>query len=407
MSPLDLWESAGIALAIGLLIGAERERALGSAGSAGIRTFALVAVLGNVVSLVPVPVAAVLAASVAILVGIEYSTTRRQDAGLTTEVALLTTLALGYLTRDEPALAVGAAVATVVLLVSKEALHHFVRDTVTDLEQTDALKFFVIAFVVLPLLPTGHFGPYDVWVPQRIWLLVVLITGIGWVGYAASRVLGARRGMLVAGLAGGFVSGTATIGAMAARSRHGLDRSAALAGALMASVATLIQIAVLVSVADPRVAGRLAAALLLGGLVLLAEALLLGRRQTTDPSHEPAIGRPFALVPALVLAAVVSGVLLLATWMNHRYGSSGAMLAAATGSLADTHASAVAVSSLAHDGQISVETATLAVALGLATNTGSKVVAALAGGGRSFALTVLLLHLPAAAVMAPAVLLSR
>jgi len=258
---------------------------------------------------------------------------------------------------------------------------------------------------VLPLLPTGHVGPYDVWVPQRIWLLVVLITGIGWVGYAATRALGTQRGLLVAGLAGGFVSGTATIGAMGAKSRHdGVPRSAALAGGLMASVATLVQIGVLTTIADPEVAARLYAGVALGSLVLAAEAWWLGSRAASTTNH-PSIGRPFALLPALVLTAVISAVLLLATWMNHRYGASGATVAAATGSLADTHASAVAVATLAQAGKVPVPVAVQAIAVGLLTNTFSKILAALAGGGRSFAMLTLLWHLPAALVIGTTVVL--
>ena len=155
---------------------------------------------------------------------------------MTSEAAAIATLGLGALTATEPALAVGLAVAITVLLVSRQSLHRFVRETVTDRERVDALKFFVAAFVVLPLLPTGHVGPYGVWVPQRIWLLVVLIIGIGWVGYVATRMLGTRRGLMVAGMAGGFVSGTATTGVMAAKFRRSeAPLRGALAGAVLAS----------------------------------------------------------------------------------------------------------------------------------------------------------------------------
>jgi len=404
---VEVWRAAGESLAIGLLVGAERERSKAETGSAGIRTFGLVGLLGYVASLLDPVLGGLLLAAVAALSAISYAASRRVDPGITSEVALLATFALGALTGSQPAFAAGTAVAMVVVLVSKDALHHFIRDTVTDLERTDALKFFVAALIVLPLLPSGSVGPYGVLVPQRIWLLVVLITGIGWVGYAATRALGASRGLLVAGLAGGFVSGTATIGTMGLRvRREEAPRDAALGGALMASVATLAEIALLTTIADTDVAVRLYPALAAGIALLVGEALLLGRRTaTTGPG--PAIGRPFALLPAIVIAGVISGVLLLATWLEHRYGASGATLAAAIGSLADAHASAVAVSTLAHDGELAVTTAVAAVGIGLATNMLSKVTAALAGGGVRFAVATLLWHLPAmVAVAAGIVLLS-
>lgn len=402
---VEVWRAAGESLAIGLLVGAERERSKAETGSAGVRTFAIVGLLGYVASLLGPVLGGVLLVGVAALTAISYAASRRADPGITSEVALLATFALGALAGSQPAFAAGAAVSMVVVLVSKDALHHFIRDTVTDLERTDALKFFVAAFIVLPLLPSGSVGPYGVLVPQRIWLLVVLITGIGWVGYAATRALGASRGLLVAGLAGGFVSGTATIGTMGLRvRREEAPRTAALGGALMASVATLVQIGLLTTIADADVALRLYPALAAGVAVLVVEALLLGRRTPATVSGA-AIGRPFALLPALVIAGVISGVLLLATWLDHRYGASGATLAAAIGSLADTHASAVAVSTLAHQGELAVTTAVAAVGIGLATNTLSKMTAALAGGGARFAGLTLLWHLPAVAVVAAGIVL--
>ena len=400
---MDAWQSLAIAAAIGLLIGAERERSKGAQSIAGIRTFALAAVLGSISATVPWAAGAVLVVGVVALVIVGYLRTDPDDTGITTEVALLLTVALGIHTHRQPALAVAAAVVTVILLISKQNLHQFVRRTITDLEIADALKFFVAAFIVLPLLPTGHVGPYGVWVPQRIWLLVVLITGVGWLGYAATRMLGANRGLLVAGLAGGFVSATATIAALGARSRNtGVPMKAAIAGGLMASVATMIEIAVLTTIAHPPVGVLLYAPTAAAAVVLALCAWFLSRRAEAV-KDDASLGRPFALVPALIIAAVISGVLLLAKWLNDVYGASGATLATAVGSLADSHAAAVAVTSLAGSGDVSVRLAVVATSLGILVNMGSKTVAALTGGGR-FSLGILLWHLPAIGVYAIALL---
>jgi len=397
------WQSLAIAAAIGLLIGAERERSKGAHSIAGIRTFALAAVLGSISANIPWVAGSVLMLGVVALVLVGYLRADTDDSGITTEVALLLAVALGILTHRQPALAVAAAVATVILLISKQNLHQFVRRTVTDLEVADALKFFVAAFIVLPLLPTGHVGPYGVWVPQRIWLLVVIITGVGWLGYAATRLLGANRGLLVAGLAGGFVSATATIAALGARSREpGVPNNAAIAGGLMASVATVIEIAVLTTIAHPPVGVLLYAPTAAAGVVLALSAWFLNRRAEVA-KDEASLGRPFALVPALIIAAVIAGVLLLARWLNDLYGASGATLATAVGSLADTHAAAIAVTSLARSGDVTVPLAVVAVSLGMLVNTGSKTVAALTGG-RRFSLAILLWHLPAIGAFAAALL---
>jgi uncharacterized membrane protein (DUF4010 family) len=412
MAELELWQSIGVALAIGLLVGSERERSKPTGGSPGMRTFALVALAGALTAVLEPVVAAGVTAGVLLLLVAGYVTSRGDDPGVTSEMAAVVTFGLGALTTTSPALAAGAAVAVTVLLVSREALHRFVQETVTEREQVDALKFFVAAFVLLPVLPNGSYGPYDAWVPQRIWLLVVVITGIGWFGYVAVRVLGQSRGLLVAGLAGGFVSGTATTGVMAARDRRGeATHSDALAGALLASLATLVQLVVVTAIAEPRVAARLLTAMALGSAVILAEAWWLvhrGRRaeRPTDPSSDDGpSGRPFALAPALILAAIISAVLPLAIWLDQRYGATGSVVATAAGALGDVHGASVAAATLAHAGRVSVDTAVLAVFAGLATNTLGKLTVALAAGGGRFALGLFGWFAPVAVTVALAALL--
>ena len=147
---------------------------------------------------------------------------------------------LGALSWSSPSLAVGATVGVAVLLWAKHPIHRFARELVSEEDVRDALTFFVAAFVVLPLLPDSDLGPYGVLNPRRIWLIVVLLTATGWAGYVASRVLGARRGLAITGLAGGFVSASATTGAMARRARDPAVRREALAAAILASVSTLV-----------------------------------------------------------------------------------------------------------------------------------------------------------------------
>lgn len=407
MDGLDAWSAVAVALAIGLLVGAERESSKHEVGSPGVRTFALAAVIGVVATMVPTVVAAVLLGGLGVMAAMSYWASRSVDPGLTSEAALLVTVALGALTATEPALAVGIAVVVTVLLLSKQVLHDFLRETVTDLERTDALKFFVAAFIVLPLLPDDPIGPYDVLVPRRIWLLVVLVTGIGWLGYAATRALGDRRGLLVAGLAGGFVSGTVTSGTMGAKYRSGgVPFRSALSGALAASVSTLLQLTAVTVVVEPSVTVRLLPAVAAGCVVLGVEAWLLYRGRSADGDHSAtAAGRPFALLPALVLAAVISAVLVLSAWLTDLYGAAAVTLVSATSSLADFHASASAVSILVRSGDIAMATAVLAIGFGLVTNTVGKVVVASVGGGPRFGLTLAGLFVPVAAAIAVPLLL--
>ncbi len=320
------WQSAAIALAIGLLIGSERERNGGPA-LAGVRTFALAGLSGALAALVsPLVVAALVGAAAVIMAaghlrpagggGVEQvaDERRRGRLGAATEVALVLTVILGGLAVTLPALAAGAGVATAVVLQAKDRLHHFVRDKITELELADALKFFVAAFIVLPLMPHANLGPYGVIDPRRMWTFVVAVTALGWLGYVAVRLAGPRRGLPAAGLAGGFVSGAATTGAMARTSRDPELFRPAMAAALLASVATLVQLVLVTAVADSRVAGLLIPAAALGSAVLVGEAgwLVLRRGRTAEaalsvpvpvPASEPAAERE----PAAELAVARGG----------------------------------------------------------------------------------------------------
>ncbi len=381
-----------VALAIGLLLGFERERTPNRRRAAGSRTFALISLAGVVTSSLSIGLVVAGLVAVSALMALAYFRTADEDPGTTTEVAAVVAFLLGVLAWKDPVLAVALAVVVAALLVSKDRLHHFAREVVTEVELEDALKFLVVAFVVLPLLPNRALGPYGVLNPARIWLLVVLITGIGWVGYIGVRSVGPRRGLLVTGLAGGFVSATATTASMGQISRTTGKVRAPLSGALLASMATFVQLLIVIGFVDRRVLERLLPAVLAGAGVLAVVAVIAyrGAEQPTGPlaSDRPP-PRPFALAPALVLAAVLTVALLVGRWGAAVLGPQGAVLAAAAAGLADAHAGSVAAASLAAKGDIAVTTAVVAVAAALGSNLIVKVVLAFTAGGRRFGLTFL------------------
>jgi uncharacterized membrane protein (DUF4010 family) len=389
-----------IAAAIGLLIGLEREwrQRARPHKLAGSRTLALLSLLGAIaVAIDPLVVAAGVVA-VGLLLAVGYVRSKEPDVGLTTEVASLVAFVLGALAYDHPRTAVTVAVVVTVLLASRERLHRFAHEQITQVEIDDALKFFVAAFVILPLLPKGPHGPYGVLDAWKIWGLVVLITGIGWAGYVAVRVLGAARGLLVAGFAGGFVSGAATTATMARSARREGDSRPRLAAALLASVATLIQLGVVAAVASTTLARRVLPGLVAAGLLLVAEAggIALAVGRAAEGMRERPPGRPFRLGPAVLVAAMLTGVLLLARWTADVAGSALTALAGGLAGFADVHATTAAMATLVSDGAISTRTGVAAVGAALAANTVTKCVLAFALGGRRFGARFL------AAILAPA-----
>lgn len=414
------------ALSIGLLIGFERERShppeIKKIG--GSRTFAIVALVGSMAARVDVwvIVAGLIAVTAFLIAG--YRRTSFTDPGTTTEIALFAAYLLGALTQQEPVVAVSLGIIVTVLLTSKKRIHGFARSVVSDIEFDDALKFAVIAFVVFPLLPDRELGPYGVINPHEIWLLVVAFTGISWVGYIAVRVLGPGRGTLVTGLAGGFVSASATTAAMGRRARIG-EVGDAVAGGLLASVATFIQLEAIMVIASPEIAVHLWPASLVGVGVLIGMALIdrqrhrdsgihgPGDHNDVDASHADAtvrdeaedaiepdtpLSRPFALRSALVLAAVLTGALLLGRWASAVFGSSGVYVSAGAAGLADAHAGALASAELFGAGAVNLATALVAIAVAMAANTLTKVVLGFSTGGRSFGARLTLGIVPAFAL---------
>ena len=220
------------------------------------------------------------------------------------------------------------------------------------------------------------------------------------------RALGPERGLLVTGLAGGFVSASATTASMGRVSRTVGGLRGPLAGALLASLATFVQLLVVIGLVDGEVLRRLWLPVVAGMIVLSGVAALAyrgvsrgdqgGAADDEEALQKPA-SRPFALRPALLLAAVLTIALLVGRWGADVLGPRGAVLAAFAAGLADAHAGSLAAASLAAKGDITVDTALVSIAAALGSNLLVKIVLAFTAGGRRFGIGFL------AAMAAPAV----
>ena len=248
--------------------------------------------------------------------------------------------------------------------------------------------------MILPLVPDRSFGPYDAIDPYEIWLLVVAFTAISWVGHILVRVLGRRRGLLVTGLAGGFVSASATTAAMGRRARADAveDRGigALVSATLLASVATFVQLLGIMTVASPSIASALWPACVVGAITLAIVAVLDARRHPVsstgsidDVDDEPT-ARPFALRSALVLALILTVAMVVSRWAVATFGSGGVTAAAAAAGLADAHAGALAAAEVEVAGLVGIPAALIAIAASMAANTITKTVLAFVVGGRRF-----------------------
>jgi uncharacterized membrane protein (DUF4010 family) len=403
------------ALAIGLLMGAERERRKGEGpgrSPAGIRTFAVAALLGGVSYRLGSEV--LLAVTTLALAGfcvVAYWRAHDEDPGLTSEIALLLAALLGGLAQREIAIASGMAVVVTILLAARTPLHHFVRAVLSEQEVIDALIFVAAVLVVLPLTPNRYLGPYGAINPRTIWKIVILMISISAGGYIAVRLVGARFGLPIAGFASGFVSSTATIGAMGERAAHepALVRPA-VAGAVLSNVATVIGMALVLAATSPPVLSLLRVPLAAAGIAAIAYGALLTFLSVRYPVPQRSYpGRAFSLKTALVLGGTIAVVLLLSAALNAWFGKRGVLAAAAVAGFADTHSAAVSVASLVAANKMTAREAMVPILAGLTTNTVSKVVFASVAGGRRFAAQVIpgLVLMIAAAWIGLAFLLGR
>ena len=383
------------ALAVGLLIGVERERHKGQGprrAAAGVRTFTLISLAGAIsLELGGPPAFLVVAAIIDLFAAISYMRTFRHDAGLTTEVAMVVTVLLGGLALNEPQIAGALAVVVTIILASRTKVHDWINNVLTDEEIRDGLVLLAAALVILPLLPEQPIDQWGVFDLRKLWTLAVLVMAINGLGYIAVRALGAKVGLALAGLFSGFVSSTATIGAMGSRAKTRAElRGGAVAGAAASSVATVVQLGIVVGLVSIPTLKILVPSLLLSGLAALGYAALFtlrSVRETTEADIAP--GRPFSPKTALLFVLIVGAALAVSTALTTWLGDNGLLLATAVAGLGDSHAAAISAASLAAGGQTEVKMAAVAVLIGFSTNAISKTVVAFSLGDRRFAFQLL------------------
>ena len=331
-----------VALAIGLLMGLERER--NPAAKAGLRTFALTALLGVLAAHLATTLGELWLIAVGLLLvgammiaAYLQSPPQDGDPGTTTVAALMLCYGLGVMVwHDEIQLAVMLGIVATMLLYFKPEL----RGLSQHLSRRDllsVLQFAVLALIILPLLPNQNYGPYGALNPYQIWWMVVLIAGVGLAGYAALRLVGQQRGAVMLGLLGGLVSSTATTLAF---SRHARDSDAmtpvAVIVIVLANLVVLARLGVLATVLAPGVLTQLLP-VLLGGLIAGGIGALYGvlRLQPRGAMPPLAMGNPTELRPALGFGLMYAIVLLAAAWLSDWLGARGLYAVALVSGLTD------------------------------------------------------------------------
>ena len=385
-----------VGLAIGLLIGIERERSKGKGparASAGVRTFAILGLTGAVAAMIGNAALYISGIFLSLAMVVSYVRTRRDDPGLTTEIAMLLTFLLGGLALSSPAMAASIGVVVAILLASKHTLHAICRQWLSEAELQDLLTLLAAAFVVLPLLPNHAVDPWEAINPRRLWVLAVAIMAIATLGYLALKVFGTRFGLAIAGLAGGFVSSTATVLTMAERAKLNPAGTPSVASAaIMSNVGTMIQLAVVVGSFSLPLLREMAAPLMAAGVITMLSSLVVSWKSFMTPGGDSPLmeTHPFQPVSVLRLVALLAAVMFVIALIRANLGAASLPWMMVFSGLADVHAAAAAVAQAVSTDQIVMRQAVFCVTIAVVVNGFWKCAVAFVKGQPSYGIRVAL-----------------
>ena len=366
-----------VAFGIGAIIGMEREQSDSAGVYAGSRTFPLLALYGAFVGTFfpnALPMA-LLTVALPLTVAYGGKVFLEGDLGLTTLVAGLLTVVLGAMAAHSQQAMIAAIVGAgviVVLLSAKTRLHEL-ADNIGEDERRASVKFIVVVLIVFPLLPNRGLDVLLGLNPRYVWLMVVLVTGLSFAAYLLGQTIGARRGIVLTGVLGGFVSSTATAVSMAERTRESPSLYHVTAfSAVIAAIVMFPRALVEVAIVNPDLLPLVGIPLGIMTLTGAAIGALVYWRSELDREVETDIRNPFHLRTALVFGALFAVVLLVSEYANAYVGTSGVYGTAFVSGLADVDAITLSLSTLAADGEITNEVATTGIVIAAIANTAVK-----------------------------------
>ncbi|OGV74297.1 MAG: magnesium transporter MgtC [Methylophilales bacterium RIFCSPHIGHO2_02_FULL_57_10] len=374
---LEYLPAFAISLAIGLLVGLERERS--PAAKAGLRTFGLVTMLGTLLALLSdrTGSAWLLATGLIAVGGMIISAyldgDEDEDPGTTTEAALLLCFALGAVVwYGYGTLAIMLAITMTILLHYKQELQSMTKSLSRD-DLQSVLQFAVLSFIVLPILPDHDYGPYDTLNPYQTWWMVVLISGVSLAGYVALRIVGQRYGAPLLGFLGGLVSSTATTLVYARHGRNGAMSGLAVVVILIANLVVLVRLSVVSGLVSPSILPHLLP-VLASGFVLGAVGAFYWWRSMSRVGElpMPEIKNPTEIKTALSFGVLYAVVLLLAAWLSDIAGSRGLYLLAFASGLTDLDAISLSSLRLFEQGKLPADQAVIAIAIAYLSNIAFK-----------------------------------
>lgn len=384
----------GLAIALGLLVGIEREfsqRREGEPLFAGNRTFALLALLGTISGYLAAEISPFILFGALLIVGalivISYFLSVRTAGhfGTTTEVSALLTFLIGVIIATGKLFLASVTTVALVTLLALKPRFKILTDKISSEDIYATLKFAIISIVILPFLPNRTFGPLNVFNPAEIWLLVILVAGISFAGYVLVKIVGPQRSIPLIGLLGGLVSSTAVTVSFAQRSKQNVELARMLAlGAVIASTTMfprlLLEISIVNSTLLPNLIFPLTSMMVAG---LIAAGWLWRMERNRQQTTEVQFTNPFSITPALKFALLFVLILFVAKIALEFIGTRALYFTAVLAGLTDVDAIALTVARLARE-SLAASTATHAIVGAALANTFMKGVIAFLLGAKMF-----------------------
>lgn len=397
-----IFQQIGVAFVLAALIGLEREHVYQTEkyeGFGGIRTFALIGMMGALVQILskqvewflPVITFGFLALVVAsyVVVG-----SRGSKSGATSEVASIMVYIIGILCgMQQYVLATVVALAVLLVLHFKSPLHLLAKH-LQNKELVSTIQFMIIAFVVLPLLPNATYGPYGFFNPYVIWLMVVFISGISFASYVAIKIVGHKKGIAFTGFLAGFISSTALAFSFSGESKkHPKIVFPYALAVIVASTAMFFRVLVEILVLNLDLLKAVYLPLLLMGVTGLGFVFYYGTKKEKEvksiQKEVMEVKSPFNLVPALKFGFFFTLILFLSKFALAVMGDKGVYITSFFSGFLDVDAIVLSMARAVTDKSIAVDSAAIAVTITVMTNTAIKAAILLLFGGRSVALKVL------------------
>jgi uncharacterized membrane protein (DUF4010 family) len=359
----------------------------------GIRTFIILSLSGFIIGLITdkfhllAPIGLLCISAIILAM---YFKSADLGIGITTEVAAITTFALGILCHYHPKASGVMALVLTIILASKRITHQAILK-IRRVELTDTLKFLIIIMIILPLLPNRALDPFKAFNPYKVGFLVVLISGISYVGYFLTRFLGAQKGLGLTGILGGLASSTVVTAALGAEARkHPALAKICGFATVAAHAAMFVRVLVVVALLDWELLPVLAWSV--GGMAFTAAIaatilwFLAGKEKALvdGDSNQVKLKNPFSIGPALKFSLFFVFILFVAHFCQKYLGDGGLYLASGLSGLADVDAIILSIAGQANNGLLAREVGANGITIAVVTNSIVKTGIAFYFGGFHF-----------------------